>query len=106
MTHEIIFHNYPNSPFSEKVRVAFGIKGLAWRSVIQPVIMPKPDLIPLTGGYRKIPGMQLAADVSCDSQIILRELERRHPAPALAQQKGAPYGLGFWADRPVFQAAV
>ena len=107
MTHEIIFHNYPNSPFSEKVRIAFGIKGLAWRSVIQPVIMPKPDLIPLTGGYRKIPVMQIGADVFCDSQIILRELERRFPTPSLAPaNKGAGYALGFWADRQIFQAAV
>jgi glutathione S-transferase len=107
MAHEIILHNYPNSPFSEKVRVAFGIKKLPWRSVIQPVIMPKPDLIPLTGGYRKIPVMQIGADVFCDSQIILRELERRSPTPSLSpQNKGAPYGLGFWADRQIFQAAV
>ena len=107
MTNEIIFHNYPNSPFSEKVRVAFGIKKLSWRSVIQPVIMPKPDLIPLTGGYRKIPVMQIGADIFCDSQIILRELERRYPSPSLSpQNKGAPYGLGFWADRQIFQAAV
>jgi glutathione S-transferase len=107
MSDEIIFHNYPSSPFSEKVRVAFGIKGLSWRSVIQPVIMPKPDLIPLTGGYRKIPVMQIGADVYCDSQIILRELERRYPTPSLAPQNGgAGYALGFWADRQIFQAAV
>jgi len=107
MTHEIILHNYPNSPFSEKVRVAFGIKKLSWRSVIQPVIMPKPDLIPLTGGYRKIPVMQIGADVYCDSQIILRELERRYPTPSLLPYgKGAGYGIGFWADRQIFQAAV
>jgi glutathione S-transferase len=107
MAHDIILHNYPNSPFSEKIRVAFGIKKLAWRSVVQPVIMPKPDLIPLTGGYRKIPVMQIGADVFCDTQIILRELERRFPTPSLSpQNKGAPYGLGFWIDRQVFQAAV
>src|SRR6478736_3141665 len=107
MTHEIILHNYPNSPFSEKVRVAFGIKQLSWRSVVQPVIMPKPDLIPLTGGYRKIPVMQIGADVFCDSQIILRELERRFPEPSIAPHgKGLPFGLGFWADRQIFQAAV
>ncbi|HUO87691.1 MAG TPA: glutathione S-transferase family protein [Rhizomicrobium sp.] len=107
MAHEIILHNYPNSPFSEKVRVALGIKKLAWRSVVQPVIMPKPDLIPLTGGYRKIPVMQIGADVFCDTQIILRELERRFPSPSLSpQNRGAPYGLGFWTDRQIFQAAV
>jgi glutathione S-transferase len=107
MTDEIVLHNYPNSPFSEKIRVAFGIKKLAWRSVVQPVIMPKPDLIPLTGGYRKIPVMQIGADIFCDTQIILRELERRYPTPSLSpQNKGAPYAIGFWADRQVFQAAV
>ena len=107
MSHEIIFHNYPNSPFSEKVRVAFGIKGLSWRSVIQPVIMPKPDLIPLTGGYRKIPVMQIGADIYCDSQLILRELERRFPTPSIAPaNKGAGYAIGFWADRQIFNAAV
>jgi glutathione S-transferase len=107
MSDEIILHNYPNSPFSEKVRVAFGIKKLAWRSVVQPVIMPKPDLIPLTGGYRKIPVMQIGADVFCDTQIVLRELERRFPEPSLSpQNEGAPYAIGFWADRLVFQAAV
>jgi glutathione S-transferase len=107
MPHEIIFHNYPTSPFSEKVRVAFGIKRLAWRSVVQPVIMPKPDLIPLTGGYRKIPVMQIGADVFCDSQLILRELERRFPTPSLLPHgKGLPYGIGFWSDRLIFSAAV
>jgi glutathione S-transferase len=107
VTHEIILHNYPNSPFSEKVRIAFGIKKLSWRSVIQPVIMPKPDLLPLTGGYRKIPVMQIGADIYCDSQIILRELDRRYPAPSLLPDgNGAAYGLGFWADRQIFQAAV
>src|SRR6201992_2048670 len=104
-THEIILHHYPTSPFSEKVRVAFGIKQLSWRSVEQPVIMPKPDLIPLTGGYRKIPVMQIGADIYCDSQIILRELERRFPTPSLAPgNKGAGYALGFWAARQLFHA--
>ncbi len=50
---DIIFHHYPASPFSEKVRVAFGIKALSWRSVEQPVIMPKPDLVPLTAAIAR-----------------------------------------------------
>jgi glutathione S-transferase len=28
-----ILHHYPISPFSEKLRVAFGLKQMAWRSV-------------------------------------------------------------------------
>ena len=82
MAAEIIFHHYDTSPFSEKVRLMFGAKGLAWRSVVQPTIMPKPDLTPLTGGYRRIPVMQIGADIFCDSQVILAELERRAPSPA------------------------
>jgi glutathione S-transferase len=104
---EIIFHHYPTSPFSEKVRVAFGIKGLSWRAVEQPVIMPKPDLIPLTGGYRKIPVMQIGADIFCDTQIILRELERRYPTPSIFPHgKGLSYALAFWSDRLFFMPSV
>jgi glutathione S-transferase len=107
MTHEVIFHHYPSSPFSEKVRVAFGIKELAWRAVEQPVIMPKPDLIPLTGGYRKIPVMQIGADIYCDTQIILRELERRYPTPSIFPvRNGLAYAIGFWSDRLFFMPSV
>jgi glutathione S-transferase len=107
MTHEIILHNFANSPFSEKVRLVFGIKGLAWRSVEIPSMLPKPDVMPLTGGYRKTPVMQIGADIFCDSQIIIRELERRYPAPSiLPHGRGLPYGLGFWTDRPFFMASV
>ena len=103
-TPEIILHHYDTSPFSEKVRLLVGIKGLAWRSVIQPVIMPKPDLIPLTGGYRRIPVMQIGADIYCDSQVILAEIERRHPTPPVV--RGADWAVNLWADRLWFQATV
>jgi len=107
MGHEIIFHNFATSPFSEKVRLVFGMKGLAWRSVEIPSMLPKPDLMPLTGGYRKTPVMQIGADIFCDSQLIIRELERRHPEPSVFPHgKGLPYGLLFWTDRAFFMASV
>jgi glutathione S-transferase len=107
MSNEIIFHHYPASPFSEKVRLAFGIKKLEWRSVEIPNMMPKPDLVPLTGGYRKTPVMQIGADIYCDTQIILRELERRFPKPSLFPNgKGLAYALAFWADRIFFMPTV
>ena len=107
MAHEIIFHHYPTSPFSEKIRLIFGIKKLSWRSVEIPNMMPKPDLLPLTGGYRKTPVMQIGADIFCDTQVIARALERRFPEPSiLPHGKGLPYGLGFWADRLFFMPTV
>jgi len=103
----IILHQYDISPFSEKVRIVLGIKNLAWSSVIQPVIMPKPDLLPLTGGYRKIPVMQIGADIYCDSAIIIRELERRFPEPSIyvGADAGLSHAIEFWADHPLFTIA-
>lgn len=107
MAHEIIFHHYWTSPFSEKIRLVFGLKKLAWRSVEIPNMMPKPDLLPLTGGYRKTPVMQIGADIYCDTQIIIRELERRFPQPTVFPYgKGLPYALALWADRAFFMPTV
>ena len=105
---DILFHQYESSPFSEKVRVCLGIKQLAWGAVDQPVIMPKPELVALTGGYRRIPVMQIGADIYCDSQLIVRELQRRYPEPTLFPQgdSGLAYANALWSDRAVFQAAV
>jgi glutathione S-transferase len=105
---ELIFHHYDESPFSETIRLCFGHKRLAWRSVIQPQIMPKPHLVPLTGGYRKIPVLQIGADVYCDSQRIAREIERRFPDRTLFpnNSEGIGFATKFWADRLLFLAAV
>jgi glutathione S-transferase len=105
---DVILHHYPLSPYAEKVRKALGIKRLAWRSVTIPVIMPKPDLTPLTGGYRKTPVMQIGADIYCDSQLILRELERRFPEPSLyrGSDAGTANALSFYLDRTLFSPVV
>ena len=104
----IHLHQYDSSPFSEKVRICLGIKKLSWGAVDQPVIMPKPELVALTGGYRRIPVMQIGADIYCDSVLILRELERRFPEPSLFPAGGAGLdpALAQWTDRSFFQAAV
>lgn len=104
---EIILHHYPPSPVSEKVRIALGIKGLAWRSVEIPRVPPKPLVMPLTGGYRRTPVMQIGADIYCDSQCILRELQRRHPEPTFTPggADGLPWAINRWTDH-VFETAV
>jgi len=108
MSGDLILHHYGTSPFSEKVRVAFGIKQAGWQSVKIPPMMPKPDLTALTGAYRKTPVLQVGADIYCDTQIILRELERRIPTPTLypGPAKGLAEGVAFWADHQLFAASV
>jgi len=105
---EIILHHYPQSPVSEKVRVGLGIKRLTWASVEMPRLPPKPDLVALTGGYRRAPVMQIGADIFCDSQCILRELQRRYPQPTFypGGGDGLPWALSRWTDGELFTHAV
>ncbi len=103
----LILHHYDFSNFAEKARLMLGFKGLAWRGAEQPPILPKPDLAPLTGGYRRIPVLQEGADLWCDTRLIARELERRMPRPTLfpAATSGAAEAIAWWAEhqfmRPV-----
>jgi glutathione S-transferase len=103
----IILHHYDTSPYSEKVRIGLGLKGLAWASVELPQIMPKPKLTALTGGYRKTPVLQIGADIYRDSQLIMRELERRYPTPSFYPAgRGAADALAWWAEKTTFSPAA
>ncbi len=105
---DIILHHYETSPFSELLRVAFGHKGLAWKSVIIPNIAPKPDLTPLTGGYRKTPVLQIGADIFCDTASAIEAIEAVEPDPTFfpAPMGRAAAFLGMWAVGPMFSPAV
>ncbi len=106
--HEIILHYYDMSPYAEKVRLMFGLKGLPWRSVQIPIIMPKPDLTELTGGFRRTPVMQIGADIYCDTKACARALERLHPKPSLFPD-GNPatvWGLSRWAETSFMMAVT
>jgi glutathione S-transferase len=108
MSHPIILHHFDNSPFSEKIRLVFGFKQVAWTSVRISPIMPRPHLMPMTGGYRRTPTMQIGADIYCDTQVIIRELERRFPTLTLFPEgnAGMPWALSMWSDRSFFQNTV
>jgi len=105
---DLILHHYPQSLYSEKVRLILGLKNLAWKSVIIPMVAPKPDLTPLTGGYRRTPVLQIGADVYCDTALIAEVLERIAPEPSLYRnaQKGVVQTVAQWGDTNLFWAAV
>ncbi|WP_282344782.1 glutathione S-transferase family protein [Pseudomonas sp. PS02288] len=106
--HDLILHHYPASPFAHKTRLLLGFKQLGWHSVNIPPVMPKPDLLALTGGYRKTPVLQVGADIYCDTALIARRLEAEKAAPTLFPQGQAFTVAAFaqWADSVVFQHAV
>ncbi|MBM3644529.1 MAG: glutathione S-transferase family protein [Alphaproteobacteria bacterium] len=102
---DLLLHHYHFSNFAEKARAMLGFKRLAWGSVVQPPILPKPDLVPLTGGYRRIPVLQDGADLWCDTRLIALELERRHPDPPLfpAETRGAAEAIAWWAEHQLMR---
>jgi glutathione S-transferase len=104
----MILHHYPNSPFAEKIRALLGYKGIPWQSVVQPDIMPKADLQALTGGYRRIPVLQIGADVYCDTALIVQVIEGLHPAPSIyaVGNAGAIDTIEQWAGDALFWAAM
>ncbi len=105
---DLILHHYATSPFSEKIRLALGYKKLPWKSVIIPQTMPKPDLLALTGGYRKTPVLQVGADIYCDTALICDVLEHIAPMPSLYPEpgKGLARTIAQWGDGTVFWAAM
>jgi glutathione S-transferase len=104
----VILHHYINSPFAQKARMMLGFKGIKWRSVQIPNIMPKPDLLALTGGYRRTPVLQAGADIYCDTALIAELLEQTNPQPALfpATSAAASKTLAQWADTTLFWTSV
>jgi glutathione S-transferase len=104
---DVVLHHYWESPYAEKVRRMLGFKGLAWRAVQIPMMMPKPDLLALTGGYRKTPVLQIGADVYCDTDLIARVLDRLFPEPPLfpAGTEALSLMLGPW-QQELFMLAV
>jgi glutathione S-transferase len=105
---QIILHHYETSPFAELVRVALGMKQLSWRSVIIPNMMPKPDLVELTGGYARTPVLQVDAEIYCDTAAILDALEALQPMPTFYP---APLGnlhrmIAGWTGAGQFGAHV
>jgi glutathione S-transferase len=108
VTHELILHHYPESLFSEKARAMLNARGLAWRSVIIPMIMPRPDTIPLTGGYRRTPVLQVGADIYCDTAAIAAYLDDKGSGPTFfpAASRLAAQTLARWVDTELFWASV
>ena len=100
-----ILHHFDASPFAEKIRLVFGIKALDWQAVETPLVVRKPKLMQLTGGYRKTPVLQIGADIYCDTRRIALELEHRYPEPSLFDGCSPALcdALSAWSDEWFFR---
>ena len=104
----IILHQYDMSPFSEKIRKIFAYKNARWQAVTQSMWLPRPQLTPMTGAYRRIPVLQIGADLYCDTRLIARKIDALFPDPPLyfTGLEAAADCITQWADRHMFAAAV
>ena len=104
---DLFLHNYDLSPFSQKAFKMLALKKLRWHSVEMPMIAPKPDLTPLTGGYRGTPVLQIGADIYVDTARIRQVLDAVQPEPALADSQGdlSGNGLACWGEA-LFEAGL
>lgn len=107
MRNDPVLHHFEISPFSEKVRAILGLKRMAWKSVLVPLALPKPDVTALTGGHRRTPVLQIGADVYCDTALIAEVIDTLQPDPPLVPQTApmAP-AVAAWADGSLFWQAV
>lgn len=103
---DIYLHHYPASLFSEKVRLMLGYLKLPWHSVEINNIMPRPLLMPLTGGYRKTPSLQIGANVYCDTAVIARGLARQAGNTELFMPGFNALRVAEWADGQLFRITV
>ena len=105
---EIILHQYASSPFSEKIRCLLGYKQQNHSLVEIPIIMPKPDLIALTGGYRKTPVLQRGSNIYCDTAIICKFLDQSSPEKSIfpKNQEMSLIAAAHWTDTFFFKIAV
>jgi len=104
----VILHQYDMSPFSEKIRKILGHKNAKWKAVSQSMWLPRPHLTPMTGNYRRIPVLQIGADVYCDTRLIARKLDALFPEPPLYPKglEAAADTITQWADRHMFGVTV
>jgi glutathione S-transferase len=104
---QLILHHYDGSPYAEKIRCLLRLKGLDWRSLEVPPIDRGRITSDLAGGYRRIPVLQIGADMFCDTAEITRELEDRFPTPSrLADADGLGLATISWSDTSIFNNLV
>jgi glutathione S-transferase len=104
----MILHHYENSPYAEKIRLMFGCTDSHWQSLLSPAWPPRPNVDPLSGGYRRIPIAQIGADIFCDTALIAQEIALATEQPALdpANTTGTARELMLLAEGEGFFSAI
>jgi glutathione S-transferase len=73
-----------------------------------PVIMPKPELVALTGGYRKTPVLQYKNHIYCDTRLMARVIDEQFTGETVfpSTLSLTANTIAQWADQHLFSVAV
>ena len=97
-----VLYHYPMSPYSEKLRLAMGLSGIAWASIQVSPQPPRGALDQILGGYRRIPVLQRGAHFYCDTRLAFEALH--YDDPSVTQLGADDEALRDWAEREIFFA--
>ena len=98
----LLLYHYPMSPYSEKLRLAMGLRGKAWLSIQVSPQPPRGKLDQVLGGYRRIPVLQRGAHFYCDTRLAFEALH--DDDPSVTHLDGVDETLRDWAEREIFFA--
>ncbi len=97
-----VLYHYSMSPYSEKLRLTMGLRGMAWSSILVPPQPPRGALDRILGGYRRIPILQWGAHFYCDTRLAFEALHADDPSAAHLDVDDE--ALRAWAEREIFFA--
>ena len=97
-----VLYHYPMSPYSEKLRLAMGLRGIAWSSIQVSAQPPRGALDQLLGGYRRIPVLQWGAHFYCDTRLAFDSLY--DDDLSVTQLDSDDEAVSDWAEREIFFA--
>lgn len=103
-----ILHRSLKSPYAQKTMALMGYLRQDYLSFIAPKGLPRPIEEKLVGGYcRRIPILQIGADMYCDTELITRVMAERTGKASLyaysSQQEAADW-VAKMEEAPFFNA--
>lgn len=82
MAPTVTFFHYNESPVANRTRMFLNFKKIPYVSLLQRLVLPRPDLLKLGINYRRIPLCAIGSDVVVEASLIMSELETHFfPAP-------------------------
>ncbi|HEY6455458.1 MAG TPA: glutathione S-transferase family protein [Steroidobacteraceae bacterium] len=97
--HNMNLYHIPGCPFSERVEILMGLKGL--EGLVEDheidISKPRPEwLLAKTGGATALPALEVPEGTLRESMVILRYLEDRFPERPVAQRNPYKHAVESW----------